>query len=107
MENSQTIETLAEEVILLSRNILVMNLRFLDSAFNKLPAMQYNKNSITTHGICLYYTQNNFSLSIRTKNFLLIIHITCTAQFTIHLQHIYMIKPYGTLMAILLWSMLL
>ena len=92
MENSQTIETLAEEVILLSRNILVMNLRFLDSAFNKLPAMQYNKNSITTDGICLYYDPKYLLLKYKQEQKLpshyylhVIMHCIFYHPFTTHI----------------------
>ena len=46
---------LAREILQLSRNTLLMNLRFLDSALNRLPTVIHNEIVFATDGVALYF----------------------------------------------------
>ena len=54
-DHEQKLDTLAREVLMLSRNTLLVNLRFLDMALSRFELMPFEETSVATDGHYLLY----------------------------------------------------
>ena len=66
-EQSTQMEDLAKQILILSRNTLLVNLRFLDSALSRLEYMQYEEPHLMTNGKYLLYSPKSVLQTYRLE----------------------------------------
>ena len=66
-EHEQKLDTLAREVLTLSRNTLLVNLRFLDAALSRFELMPFEDTSLATDGHYLLYDARHVLKSYRSE----------------------------------------
>jgi len=87
-EQIYQMETLAKEILTLSRNTLLVNLRFLDSALSRLEYKQYEEPNLMTDGKYLFYEPKTVLQTYRLEKEASVrdyLHITFHCVF----QHMY------------------